>query len=70
MRAEEGGSGGEGASGGGEGAGGGAGVNYGGVSNGMDWRPRRWYTTGWTARERFWVDSKYIAITLFDDYLE
>ena len=34
------------------------GHSYGGVTNGMDWRPRRWFTTGWTARERFWVDSK------------
>ena len=46
-----------------EGAEGGAGGeggshSYGGVANGMDWRPRRWFTTGWTARERFWVDSK------------
>ena len=32
---------------------------YGGIANGMDWRPRKWFTTGWTARERFWVDSKY-----------
>ena len=54
-----------------EGAEGGAGGeggshSYGGVANGMDWRPRRWFTTGWTARERFWVDSKcYLCLWFF-----